>query len=56
MEPSCSDKQGNVIESKFLIISCCPGIFTKTESKEESNADHIGNCFAFHRRTSLVGK
>ena len=56
MEPSCFDEQGNVIESEGLIISCCLSIFTRTETKEESDTDHIGNCFAFRRRISSVGK
>ena len=56
MEPSCSDEQGNVVESKSLVISCSPGIFTRTKTKEESNTDHVGNGFAFRGRTGLVGK
>ena len=56
MKPSCSDEQGGVIQSKCLIISCCPGIFTRKETKEENNTDHIGNRFAFQCRIGLVGK
>ena len=56
MEPSCSDEQGNAIESKCLIISCCPGIFTWRKTKEESNTHHIGNHSAFRRWIGSVGK
>ena len=56
MESSCSDEQGNVVQSKCLIISRCPGVFTRTETKEENNTDHIGNRFAFRCRIGLVGK
>ena len=56
MEPPCSDKQGDVIESKCLVISRSPSVFTRTETKEESNADHVGNRFAFRGRIGSVGK
>ena len=31
-----SDEKGNIIQSKSLIISCCTGVFTGSETKEKA--------------------